>query len=355
MQHSRIKVRLIGGLAVVVAVIAVAFALGGSGSSQPSTSGTAVGKISNGVVETSPTHPPSVSGAGTTAAIPAPGAPAGAGEFGAAGSGTGQGATASAGGAASSGVPAQAPGRAINAADVTTATGVAATRIVKTGSLDLRVAKGAVQSTVGKLTALATAKGGYVSSSTTDTNSSNPSGQVELRVPVAQFADTVAAAEAFGHVELLTTSAHDVTGKYVDLNARKQALQRTRSTYLTILSRATTIGATLSVQQRIDDIQQQIDELKGEIKLLGSQSSYSTLDVNVDQPAIFLGTKVHHERHGLGKAWHTSISRFNRGIDAIVSGLGPLLLAVLLIGLAAGIARLGLRGARRHGSSDAAS
>jgi hypothetical protein len=251
------------------------------------------------------------------------------------------------GAAASVGAPA---GADVASAD---AVGVTATRIVKTGSLDLRVTKGAVQSTMTKLSELASSKGGYVARSTADSNANHPSGQIELRVPVGQFAATVAAAEALGHVETLTTSAQDVTGRYVDLSARKRALERTRATYLSILSRATTIGATLAVQQRIEDVQQQIDELHGELKLLASQSAFSTLDVAVDQPAIVLTARTSHSRHGLGAAWHRSISRFNRGIDAIVGALGPLLLAVLLIGIAVLVVRVGRREVRRHRSSDA--
>jgi hypothetical protein len=235
------------------------------------------------------------------------------------------------------------------------ASGAAATRIVKTGDLQLRVAKGSVQATMGRLSRLATTHGGYVAQSNTDTNPTNPNGDISLRVPVSQFAATVELAQTYGHVESLSTEAKDVTGKYVDLNARMHALQRTRTTYLSILSRATTIGATLSVQQRIDDVQQQIDELHGEIKLLASQSSFSTLDVHVDQPTTIAVTKAHHKRHGLAKAWHTSIHRFTRGIDAIVAAVGPLLLALLLIAIAYVAIRLGSRGIRRNRSSGAAS
>jgi hypothetical protein len=235
------------------------------------------------------------------------------------------------------------------------ASGATATRIVKTGDLQLRVAKGSVQSTMSSLSRLATTHGGYVAESNADTNPTNPSGDITLRVPVAQFADTVTQAEKLGHVESLSTEAKDVTGKYVDLKARMHALQRTRTTYLSILSRATTIGATLAVQQRIDDVQQQIDELHGEIKLLASQSAYSTLEVHVDQPTAIPVAKAHHERTGIAKAWHTSIHRFTRGIDAIVAAVGPLLLGVLLIALAYGVIRLGTLGYRRHRSSGATS
>jgi hypothetical protein len=238
-------------------------------------------------------------------------------------------------------------------ADANSGSSVAATRIVKTGSLELRVAKGQVASTVGKLTALATVDGGYVATSQTSSGA-YPSGEVTLRVPVARFADAVAAAEALGHVDELSTQANDVTGRYVDLNAQEHALEQTRSTYLTILSHATTIGATLAVQQRIDDVQQQIDQLHGQIKVLANQSSYSTLTVNISQRGAPNAVPRHDRRHGLSKAWHTSISRFSRGVDAIVGALGPLLLALILLGLFVLVVRLAYRAAVRAGAEESA-
>ena len=176
--------------------------------------------------------------------------------------------------------------------------------------------------------------------------SGSPSGEFTLRIPAAQFDSTVIAAERYGHVVSLTTSAQDVTGKVVDLGARVAALQKTRSTYLTILGRATTIGATLEVQQRVDDVQQQIEEIQGELKLLDNQSADGTLSVNVAQVGATV-VVAHHHSGGLGAAWHTSISRFNRGFDSIVSALGPLLLVLLVLAVLAGIAGLGYRGVRR--------
>jgi hypothetical protein len=228
----------------------------------------------------------------------------------------------------------------------TTGSSAAATRIVKTGTLQLRVAKGQVGSTVSKLTDIAGREGGYVSSSETDSGSF-PDGQITLRVPVAGFAATVSAAQALGHVVQLSTQARDVTGQYVDLNAREHALERTRSTYLTILSRATTIGATLAVQQRIDDVQQQIDELHGQIKVLGNQSAYSTLTVYVSQAGTPKAAVRHHPSSGLGNAWHTSWHRFNRGFDAIVGAIGPLVLALILLGLVVVVLRLIYRATQR--------
>jgi hypothetical protein len=334
-EHSRARLAGMAALAVIVVVIVLAFALGGT---------------------------KSPSGTAGTAGAPSAVAPAARG----AGAGTGANAPTTGFGVAHAGrAPVAAPTAATSAAGSVAVRGqvsstagspqlesaadsVTATRVVKTGSLSLRVARGQVQSTVAKLVALTTSMGGYVSQSHTDDIQGSPDGEVTLRIPAGQFDNAVTAAEKLGHVTSLTTNAHDVTGRYVDLGARLAALRQTRTTYLTILGRARTIGSTLEVQQRVDDVQQQIEELQGQLKVLGNQSADGTLTADVTQ----VGSKTltphrHHKHNGIGAAWHRSINRFARGFDAIVGALGPLLLAILVLAVIAGVAGLGYRGVRR--------
>jgi Domain of unknown function (DUF4349) len=312
--------RLVGWsvLAVVLVLIATAFALGGRQGSSES------GGASGSVTRTTP--------AGTTAGGPT--------------FGTGS----SANRIAASGVPEAAPSPAQAQAggiEVQPAVdAVTATRVVKTGDLELTVGTGKVGPTMTRLVTLTHTVGGYVSQSQTSQELGSPTGELTIRMPVDRFDTTVTAAQRLGHTTSLTTNARDVTGRVVDLGARVAALEQTRATYLAILGRARTIGATLEVQQKVDEVQQQIEELQGELKVLADQSADGTLTVDVTQKGAPVAVH-HHHRGGLGQAWHTSISRFNRGFDAIVSALGPLLLAVLLLGVLAAIAALGYRGVRR--------
>lgn len=330
--EQRARVALIGTLALLVALVATAFAVGGSGSPHNETSGglavaTGVG-APHGTTQFSADRPASAGALAAPSGVPLAASAlvpqAGSGSVTAASSGSGSGST--------------------DATD--DGDSITATKIVKTGQLTIRVDDSQVKSKVGDLSALATDEGGYVSSSNTDTGGGEQSGEVVLRVPVSKFSDAVTKAAALGHELSLTTSADDVTGRYVDLAARKQALEQTRSTYLTILGRARTIGATLEVQDRIQDVQSQIDQLTGQLKLLGNQASYSTLTVDVTTAGI-VAAADHHQRHGLSKAWHTSWSRFARGFDAIVGAIGPIVLALLILAVIAGVLTVGYRGVRR--------
>jgi Domain of unknown function (DUF4349) len=227
---------------------------------------------------------------------------------------------------------------------------VSTARVEKTGELDLQVPKGQVSSTLGRLSDIARLERGYVSDSRTNESGPAPSGEVTLRVPVDRFEQAVHDARSITGTKVLSvqTSGVDVTSKYVDLQARIKSLKATRSTFLTILARATTIGETLSVQQRVTDVQTQIEQLQGQLRVLASATSMSTLTVTVDQKLAAVAIKKPHHDNGFVKAVKLSVSRFVRGIEAIVGIIGPIVLVLLIVVLGWLAARFGYRATRRH-------
>ena len=204
-------------------------------------------------------------------------------------------------------------------------------KIEQTGSLTLTVGRGELNRTVTQLTALAGAYGGFVANSQTQSGAT-PSGSVTLQVPVNSFATVLKRSQALGKTSDLATKATDVTGQYVDLQARITALQASRQQYLTILATATTVGDVLAVQEQIDTIQSQIEQLQGQLQLLTSQTSYSTLTVTVSEGTPAPPPSPLPES-GLVRAWHASVGGFVAGVEGVIRIAGPLLFALLLLGV----------------------
>ncbi len=193
--------------------------------------------------------------------------------------------------------------------------------------------RGDLNRTVTQLTNLAGAYGGFVANSQTQSGAASggtPSGSITLQVPVDNFATVLKQAQALGKTSVLTTKATDVTGQYVDLQARITALEASRQQYLTILAKATTVGDVLSVQEQLDGIEQQIEELQGQLQVLTSETSYSTLTVNVSEGQPPPPPSPLPES-GLVRAWHASIGGFVAGVEGVIRVAGPLLFALLLL------------------------
>jgi hypothetical protein len=232
--------------------------------------------------------------------------------------------------------------------DATAATSVKVTpRIEKTGNMDLQVGKGQVSQTLDAISGLATLYHGIVSESHTS-EGTDPSGEITLRVPAGSFDNAISRIRQLTGVKVnsVETSAEDVTSQYVDLQARIHSLQVTKSTYLRILEKANTIGEILSVQQRVNDVQTQIEQLQGQLNVLSDQTTLGTLTVSVDQKHA--AAAVVHHKSGLAKAVDRSVSRFVHGIEAIIGVIGPVLLVLLVVALGWLAARLGYRRFRRQ-------
>ena len=215
------------------------------------------------------------------------------------------------------------------------------------GEASLQVRQGQVPAALSKLQSLATSLGGLVAASNTQSGS-NPTGSMTLRVPQAKFGQLMSGLPSIGSVVSSSSNTKDVTGQYVDLSARLKALTATRDTYLTMLSKATTIGDTLSVQQRIDAIQQQIEELQGEQQVLASQSDLATLDVNVSEKGAVVTVPTEHHRNGFSSAVHRAWDHFTGGLESVIAASGTLALVLIGCGLAFVGGRVLYRSVRRR-------
>jgi hypothetical protein len=223
------------------------------------------------------------------------------------------------------------------------------TKIEQTGSLNLTVSRGNVATTMARLTALAATYQGFVASSQTQsgTGGGAPYGTITLQVPVNDFSVALQQAERYGKASDVSTKATDVTGQYVDLQARLTALEDSRQQYLAILAKATSIGDILSVQEQLDTIQSQIEQLQGQLQVLTSQTSYSTLTVTVGATTPPPKPSPLPES-GLVQAWHSSVGGFVAGVEGVVRLAGPFLFALLCLAIAAVGGRVLWRRYQRH-------
>jgi hypothetical protein len=168
-----------------------------------------------------------------------------------------------------------------------------------------------------------------------------------LEVPVDNFSTVLKQAEHYGKTSNVSTKATDVTGQYVDLQARLSALEASRQQYLTILAKATNIGDILAVQEQLDSIQSQIEQLQGQLQLLTSVTSYSTLNATVSEggPAP---RPVPLPESGVVRAWHASVGGFVTGVEGAIRLAGPFLFALLCLAIVVVGGRLLWRRYQRH-------
>jgi hypothetical protein len=204
------------------------------------------------------------------------------------------------------------------------------TRVKESGAVTVIVPGSRIPYDVDRLMALALGDGGFVASTETQsaTAGSPAQGTVTLQVPQASFTTALAQVRQLGKVESLNTTATDVTAQYVDLQAQITALEDSRQQYLTIMTKATTIGGILAVQAQLDNLQSQLQQLQGQQKVLDSETTYATLTVTLSQTVV--APSLPKPQSGLAKAWHAAVGGFVAGCEGVVRVAGPLLFAILL-------------------------
>ncbi len=207
-------------------------------------------------------------------------------------------------------------------------------KIVKQASIRVQVAKGSFGDRFQQAIAVAGAFGGYVASSDSTVGKFR-TGELVIRVPADRFEAALAQLKGLGSVKAATVSGQDVTSQYVDLQARLTNWKAQEQVLLRLMSKATTVVDSIRVQQRLQDVQGTIEEIEGQLRLIGDQTAMGTITVSMADAAPVVTAST--TRPTLVRAWHDAATGFVNVIAAIVVGLGylvPLGLVVLVPWLA---------------------
>jgi hypothetical protein len=151
-------------------------------------------------------------------------------------------------------------------------------QIVKIGTISIQVT--VLDDAVTRATDQIHVLGGWMAGSDRTSTIAQDSASVTYRIPADKFEDALAVMRKLG-VKILGehTESTPVGGQIVDLQARIANLKASEKALQAIMDKATTIADILAVQQRLTDVQGQIEELSGQLAGLTDQATYSTLTV----------------------------------------------------------------------------
>lgn len=193
-------------------------------------------------------------------------------------------------------------------------------RVVRTADLRVEL-RGSFAEGFDAASRLATSLGGFVAESSAVTEEDRlAGGTLTLRVPSDRFDDALSALAALGEVEQRTVKGEDVGGQLVDLEARLTSLRAQEEAVRTILSRATTIGDTIAVQDRLTQVRQQIEQLAGQQAKLADAVAFSTVRATLFEPGVGVQPDASEPAEdGLA-------DRARQAVDAAVAVVGGLML-----------------------------
>lgn len=157
--------------------------------------------------------------------------------------------------------------------------------------LDQKIIKNAVLSVVAKdvnhaldqvSDIIAAYPSAFISNSNVRQRDDKTEASIVVKVAAADFDGVMKQLRQIGEkVTSENISTQDVTEEYVDLESQLRNLKATQERYLQLLAKAVTVQDILSIQERLNNVQSQIDRTEGRIKFLDQRTSFSTITINM--------------------------------------------------------------------------
>jgi hypothetical protein len=216
-------------------------------------------------------------------------------------------------------------------------------KIIRTGSLTITAKD--VTGTQDAIWNIASAYGGAVLTSNTSGTDENVRADVSFRVPSERFRDAMDRVRGYAvKVEKEQSTAQDVTEDYVDLQARQRTLEATTLQLQSLLGKATTVDDTLKVQAQLNNVQSDLERIKGKINYYDTRTAFSTISVSIlpvpppakTEPVTPVATW--NFGHSVQEAWNRSVNGLQHVADALIAILIggwwieiPLVVAIILL------------------------
>ncbi len=184
--------------------------------------------------------------------------------------------------------------------------------VVRDTGLSLQVKD--VGLSINRIEAIARAKGGFLVDSNLTRPEGAANGSIAVRVPEDKRLETM---EEFKGLAVKVVSESvvgtDVTDQFVDNEARLDVLNKTKAKFEEILGRADQVQDLLQVQRELINIQQQIDNVRGQQKYLEQTAKLTKI-------TVYLSTDELALPYAPDRSWRPGVV-FKRAVRSLVGTL----------------------------------
>ncbi|OXL82000.1 hypothetical protein BCV73_02125 [Paenibacillus sp. SSG-1] len=207
---------------------------------------------------------------------------------------------------------------------------------------------------------MVTLSGGYIVNFSETDSASERGGTFILKVPASGFSSFLNRLEQIKHDSLQRSiEGQDVSEEYVDLQARLKAKQVMEEQYIAFMKKATKTSDLVAFAKELERVQEEIEQIKGRMRYIDQNVSYSTVELRIYQPEKTL-PKAEPDRQQAplgqraGDALQGSmdvLTQIVQWIIVILSGAVPVLILAAIVLLIVWIVRKGRKQQRAEAAA----
>jgi Domain of unknown function (DUF4349) len=217
-----------------------------------------------------------------------------------------------------------------------------AQKLIQDATVTIKISKGSFDSVSRRIVDIAQAAGGVLFSMQTAQSDQDVinTGTVVVKVPADQYTRILDQFRSLGTVTAIQTSSQDVSSEYVDLQARNKNQHAQQAILIALMARAQNITDSIAVQNQLSIVTGEIERIEGRIRYLDTQTTFSTISVNLIIPAVVAAKPAEPslwDRSGIGDSFGTALRLSANVVSGMIIVLGFLLpfLVLAALGLAA--------------------
>ncbi len=169
---------------------------------------------------------------------------------------------------------------------------------------------------IESLTASVAANGGYIENSDANMGgygNANRYSVYKLRIPAEKLDAFMLSAEENGKITSKTETQQNVTLEYVDIESRISAYRTEKETLTNLLEKAASLENVLAIQERLSEVNYQIENFTAQLRVLENRVSYSTVTLHISE--------VERVTESERTLWQRIKNEFLNNIDNLKDGL----------------------------------
>ncbi len=167
--------------------------------------------------------------------------------------------------------------------------------------------------------------GGYIESSDisngsyrtySDRTSRVRNASLTLRIPAKNLSSFIEDVQENTNITSQSRNVEDVTLSYADIDSHKRMLKAEETRLLKFLENAETIEDMLAVEQRLTDVQYQIDSMESQLRTYDNKINYSTVYLTIQEVVEFTIPEEEPQT-----VWEEIAFGFAENLDSVLTGL----------------------------------